>query len=83
MLYGGGGNALLTSFAKVHMFQLRRHNPVSLRSTKRFLKKYSMDLNLSRKYGVDISLIKVTLVPTSLASLVFAIVPEPEGWRVL
>src|ERR1700733_11726658 len=38
MLYGGGGNALLAPFAKAHM---RRHNPVSLRSMKRFLKEYS------------------------------------------
>jgi len=62
------------------MFRLRRHNPVSLRSTKRFLKEYSMDLNLSRKDGAGIGLRKVTLVPASLASLVFTIALEPEGW---
>jgi hypothetical protein len=79
MLYGGGGNALLAPFAKAHMFRLRRHNPVSLRSTKRFLKEYSIDLNLSRKDGAGIGLIKVTLVSASLASLVFTIALEPEG----
>ena len=79
MLHGGGGNALLAPFAKAHMFRLRRHNPVSLRSTKRFLKEYGMDLNLSRKDDADIGLIKVTLVPASLASLVFTIALEPEG----
>ena len=57
MLYGGGGNALLAPFAKAHVFRLRRHSPVSLRSTKRFLK-YSMDLDLSRKDGADLGLIK-------------------------
>jgi len=33
------------------MFRLRRHNPVSLRSMKSFLKEYSIDLNLSREDG--------------------------------
>ena len=82
MLYGGGGNALLAPFAKAHVFRLRRYSLVSLRSTKRFLK-YSMDLDLSRKDGTDIGPIKVTLVPASLASLVFTIALEPEGRRVL
>ena len=61
------------------MFRLRRHNLVSLRSTKRFLKECSMDLNLSRKSDADIGLIKVALVPASLAPLAFTIALEPEG----
>ena len=42
-----------------------------------------MDLNLSMKSGADMGLIKVALVPASLAPLVFAIALESEGWRVL
>lgn len=43
---------------------------------KKISQEYSMDLNLSRKDGADIGL----LVPASLASLVFTIALEPEGW---